>query len=114
MMVSCLRYTTHTAVETGLAHGEGRFLACSFWLADCFCASRKADRGRVSAYLSACSLLCNDVGLFSRRNTNYGSQAPRRQFSPGVLDVGLVNTALNLTRASKPAEQRAGEAAPGV
>ena len=41
-------------VETGLAHGEGAFLACSFWLADALLLSRKETK-RASGYLTGCS-----------------------------------------------------------
>ena len=49
--------------------------------------------------------LCNDVGLLSEE---YDTRARRLRgnFPQAFSHVALVNTALNLTRAAKPAEQR--------
>jgi GH15 family glucan-1,4-alpha-glucosidase len=57
--------------------------------------------------------LRNDLGLLSEE---YDVSAKRLvgNFPQAFSHIALVNTAQNLTRASKPAEQRAGEATPGV
>ena len=51
--------------------------------------------------------LCNDVGLLAEE---YDSTRRRLvgNFPQAFSHVALVNTAYNLTRATKPAEQRAG------
>jgi GH15 family glucan-1,4-alpha-glucosidase len=56
------RYATDTEVD-GLPPGEGAFLPCTFWLADCFTLlGRQADARRLFARLLD---LRNDVGLLS-------------------------------------------------
>ncbi|MGE0222443.1 MAG: glycoside hydrolase family 15 protein [Acetobacteraceae bacterium] len=98
-------------VETGLAHGEGAFLACSFWLADAYMLTGRHDDAR---RLFDCLLgIRNDIGLLSEE---YDVAAGRLvgNFPQAFSHVALINTAHNLARASKPAEQRAGEAEPGT
>jgi GH15 family glucan-1,4-alpha-glucosidase len=101
-----LRY--HSArTEDGLPPGEGAFLACSFWLADAYVLlGRIEDAWRLFERLVA---RCNDVGLLSEE---YDPSIDRLlgNFPQAFSHVALVNTAANLTRTEKPAEQRAGEA----
>ena len=97
-------------VETGLAQ-EGAFLACSFWLADAMVLlGREKEGGRLFDRLLA---LCNDVGLLSEE---YDVPTKRLvgNFPQAFSHIALVNTAHNLARPSKPAEQRAGAAEPGT
>jgi GH15 family glucan-1,4-alpha-glucosidase len=99
------RYDTHR-VDDGLPPGEGAFLACSFWLADAFLLlGRAADARRLFERLLA---LRNDVGLLSEE---YDAQARRLvgNFPQAFSHIALVNTAHNLARAKKPAEQRAAQ-----
>ncbi len=98
-------------VETGLAHGEGAFLACSFWLADALVLLGRGEEGqRLFERLLA---LRNDVGLLSEE---YDVPTGRLvgNFPQAFSHIALVNTAHNLARPSKPAEQRAGDAEPGT
>ena len=98
-----LRYETE-AVDDGLPPGEGAFLACSFWLADVLVLqNRNADARRLFERLLS---LCNDVGLLSEE---YDLVAGRMlgNFPQAFSHVGLINTALNLTRSTGPAEDRA-------
>ncbi len=98
-------------VETGLAHGEGAFLACSFWLADALVLlGREEDAQRLFKRLLG---LCNDVGLLSEEY-DVGTGRLVGNFPQAFSHIALVNTAHNVSRASKPAEQRAGEATPGA
>jgi GH15 family glucan-1,4-alpha-glucosidase len=86
------RYPTEG--QDGLPPGEGRFLACSFWLADCYALmGRTADANRLFERLLA---LRNDVGLLSEE---YDPVAHRMlgNFPQAFSHVGLVNTAFNLT-----------------
>src|SRR6202044_1809292 len=54
------RYATDQNVD-GLPPGEGAFLPCTFWLADCFALmGRQEDARRLLERLLG---LCNDVGL---------------------------------------------------
>jgi GH15 family glucan-1,4-alpha-glucosidase len=97
-----MRYDTHL-VDDGLPPGEGAFLPCSFWLADAYAMlGRMDDARRLFERLLA---LCNDVGLLSEE---YDSKVGRQvgNFPQAFSHVALLNTALNLTRRSKPSLQR--------
>ena len=91
------RYTQDPAVD-GIPHGEGAFLACSFWLADNYeLQGRHKDAIRMFERLLA---IRNDVGLLSEE---YDSVAKRQlgNFPQAFSHVGLVNTAFNLSSRSK-------------
>jgi GH15 family glucan-1,4-alpha-glucosidase len=101
-----LRYDSHET-DDGLPPGEGAFLACSFWLADNYALmGREADARALFERLLA---LRNDVGLLAEE---YDPRARRQlgNFPQAFSHVGLVDTALNLSRAvphGRPAAQRA-------
>jgi len=98
-----LRYDT-AEVEDGLPAGEGAFLACSFWLADAYIMLGRKDDGR--HLFERLLRLRNDVGLLAEEyDTTAGRQVGN--FPQAFSHLALVNTAMNLTRASRPAEQRA-------
>ena len=96
------RYLTHESVD-GLPAGEGVFLACSFWLADNLCLQGRLDEAR--ALFERLLGLANDVGLLAEE---YDPAARRflGNFPQAFSHVALVDTALNLSAAAKPAEQR--------
>jgi GH15 family glucan-1,4-alpha-glucosidase len=101
------RYHTETS-DDGLPPGEGAFLACSFWLADAYqLVGRHAEAKRLFERLLG---LCNDVGLLSEE---YDPHAKRLigNFPQAFSHVALVSTAANLSRATKPSEQRPDESA---
>jgi GH15 family glucan-1,4-alpha-glucosidase len=107
-----LRYDTR-ASDDGLPPGEGAFLACSFWLADNYVLLGRHDDAR--ALFERLLALRNDVGLLAEE---YDPRLGRLvgNFPQAFSHVGLVDTALNLSRTvpahRRPAEQRAdGEAA---
>ena len=102
-----LRYRTGET-DDGLTPGEGAFLACSFWLAD-----NLAMQGRVAEARELFDRLLslrNDLGLLAEQ---YDPRAKRQvgNFPQAFSHVALVNTAANLSRILKPAEQRADHAA---
>jgi GH15 family glucan-1,4-alpha-glucosidase len=97
------RYDT-AATDDGLPPGEGAFLACSFWLVDAYVLQgRTAEARRLFERLLA---LRNDVGLLAEE---YDPRAGRLvgNFPQAFSHLALVETAYNLTRTDKPAEQRA-------
>jgi GH15 family glucan-1,4-alpha-glucosidase len=98
-----LRYRTRKSLD-GLPPGEGVFLACSFWLADCLIMLGRRDEAR-SLFERLCRL-ANDVGLLSEE---YDPRSGRHlgNFPQAFSHVALVNTAMNLTQEAKPVEQRA-------
>jgi GH15 family glucan-1,4-alpha-glucosidase len=98
------RYDTQRGVD-GLPGGEGVFLACSFWLVDNFVLlGRLDDAHRLFEGLIA---LRNDLGLLSEE---YDPAAKRLvgNFPQAFSHIALINSAYNLVRAEKPAEQRSG------
>ena len=90
------RYTQDPAVD-GMPHGEGMFLACSFWLADNYALqNRREDAVRMFERLLN---IRNDLGLLSEE---YDPVQKRLlgNFPQAFSHVGLVNTALNLSRSN--------------
>jgi GH15 family glucan-1,4-alpha-glucosidase len=97
-----LRYDTSLS-DDGLPPGEGAFLPCTFWLADNYALLGRRDEAH--ALFERLTGLCNDVGLLSEEY----DPAERRlvgNFPQAFSHVGLVITALNLSRPDCPAEQR--------
>ena len=92
------RYTQDEAVD-GLPHGEGKFLACSFWLADNY-VSQHRDEDAVRMFERLLDIR-NDVGLLSEE---YDPVAKRLlgNFPQAFSHVGLVNTAFNLNHKILP------------
>src|SRR5215210_4528301 len=102
-----LRYDTRET-DDGLPPGEGAFLPCSFWLADCLTLIGRYDEAR--ALFDRLTGLANDVGLLAEEyDPRLGRQVGN--FPQAFTHVGLVNTAMNLDRAISPVRARAGAAA---
>ena len=97
------RYDTARS-DDGLPPGEGVFLACSFWLVDAYVMLGRLDDAR--ALFERLIALRNDVGLLSEEYDPASGELVGN-FPQAFSHVALVNSAFNLTRASKPAEQRA-------
>ena len=96
-------------VPDGLPSGEGVFIACSCWLADVYVMIGRLAEAR--QLFERVLTLRNDVGLLAEEYDT----ARRRQvgnFPQALSHLALANTAMNLARASKPAEQRAERHAP--
>ncbi|MEO8439452.1 MAG: glycoside hydrolase family 15 protein [Spartobacteria bacterium] len=85
-----MRYRPTECEIDGLPGGEGVFLACSFWLADCLhLVGRQEEARQLFERLLA---LRNDVGLLSEE---YDPKNKRQlgNFPQAFTHVGLVNTA---------------------
>jgi GH15 family glucan-1,4-alpha-glucosidase len=97
------RYDTKQT-EDGLPPGEGVFLACSFWLVDAYVLQQRLQDAR--RLFDRLLELRNDLGLLSEE---YDPRSQRLvgNFPQAFTHVALVNSAFNLTRYEKPAEQRA-------
>jgi GH15 family glucan-1,4-alpha-glucosidase len=95
------RYLTDGCVD-GLPGHEGAFVPCTFWLADCLALMGKHDLARET--FERLLAIRNDVGLLSEE---YDPSAKRLlgNFPQAFSHVALINTALNLTRASTAAAQ---------
>jgi GH15 family glucan-1,4-alpha-glucosidase len=99
------RYETVPDVD-GLPPGEASFMLCSFWLVDnLVLLGRHEDAHRLFARLLA---VRNDVGLLAEGyDAARGRQAGN--FPQAFSHIGLINSAMNLSRASLPALTRGEE-----
>jgi len=97
-----LRYDTATS-DDGLPAGEGAFLACTFWMADAYAMVGRLDDAR--ELFERLLALRNDLGLLPEECDTKGHRMVGN-FPQAFSHVALVNTAHNLSRATKPAEQR--------
>ena len=88
----------------GLPPGEGAFLACSFWLVDNYILQGRHLEARklFDRLLSR----CNDVGLLAEEYDPFAGRM-LGNFPQAYSHVGLICCALNLTRETCPAEERA-------
>jgi GH15 family glucan-1,4-alpha-glucosidase len=96
------RYRTHQGVD-GLPPGEGVFLACSFWYADCLVLLGR--RGEARALFEKLLGLCNDVGLLAEEY-DPATQRLLGNFPQAFSHLALINTALNLEETHGPARRR--------
>jgi GH15 family glucan-1,4-alpha-glucosidase len=88
----------------GLPEGEGAFLACSFWLVDNYMlCGRHAEAHELFERLVS---HCNDVGLLAEE-FDPATGRMLGNFPQAYSHIGLINSALNLTRQTPPAEKRA-------
>ena len=105
------RYESEEGVD-GLPPGEGVFLPCSFWLADNLGLLGRTEEAR--ALFERLIALRNDVGLLSEE---YDPASGRMlgNFPQAFTHVSLVNSAGNLSSATRPALHRAtGADGPGA
>ena len=106
-----LRYDT-TEADDGLPPGEGAFLPCSFWLADALALIGRHDEAR--ELFDRLAGLANDVGLLAEEYDPRARPAQVGNFPQAFTHVGLVNTAMNLDRATaSPGRDRAESAEHG-
>jgi GH15 family glucan-1,4-alpha-glucosidase len=99
------RYSTDGSAIDGLPGGEGTFLVCSFWLADSLLMTGRVEEAE--ALFGKLLDLRNDLGLLAEE---YDPVARRQlgNFPQAFSHVGLVNTALALTRSTAPRAEDAG------
>jgi GH15 family glucan-1,4-alpha-glucosidase len=100
------RYHPETSGNVdGLPPGEGAFLACTLWLADC--RALLGERERARAIFERVLALCNDVGLLAEEYDPVGGRM-LGNFPQAFSHVGLINTAANLSHKDEgPAAKRA-------
>lgn len=96
------RYQARPDVD-GLPPGEGAFLLCSFWLADNLALLGRHDEAR--AIFDRILAARSHTGLLSE---SYDVTAGRLvgNYPQAFSHVGLINTAVNLTQRTGPAEER--------
>jgi GH15 family glucan-1,4-alpha-glucosidase len=90
-----LRYRAEESGVDGLPGGEGVFLPCSFWLADCL--HLMGRTGEARELFERLLALRNDLGLLSEE---YDPTAKRQlgNFPQAFTHVALVNTARILSQ----------------
>ncbi|MGA8320111.1 MAG: glycoside hydrolase family 15 protein [Xanthobacteraceae bacterium] len=97
-----LRYEPDNLAD-GLPAGEGAFLACSFWLVDNYVLQGRHAEARV--LFERLLARCNDVGLLAEEIDPVTGRM-LGNFPQAFSHVGLINSALNLSRQIGPAEER--------
>jgi GH15 family glucan-1,4-alpha-glucosidase len=100
-----LRYQTDSSgAVDGLPLGEGAFLPCSFWLADCLYLSGRQDEAL--ELFERLRAVRNDLGLFAEEY-DPGAGRLTGNFPQAFTHVAFANSARNLRRSGGPAEERA-------
>jgi GH15 family glucan-1,4-alpha-glucosidase len=97
-----LRYRTEGTAD-GLPPGEGAFLACSFWLVDTYVQLGRVDDAR--RLFERLLSITNDVGLLAEEY-DPGSKRQVGNFPQAFSHLALINSIHNLSRATKPVDQR--------
>ena len=99
-----LRYATQSGVDA-LPSGEGAFLPCSFWLADCYALTGRREEGE--ALFERLLALGNDLGLLAEE---YDPRARRLlgNFPQALTHMALVNTARLLSMSEHEAKDAGG------
>jgi GH15 family glucan-1,4-alpha-glucosidase len=83
---------------------EGAFLACSLWLADAYVLA--GDLNKAQAVFDRVVAVANDLGLLAEEfDPDLGRQTGN--FPQALTHIALINTAHNLSEASKPVEKPA-------
>ena len=102
-----MRYSTATGVDA-LPAGEGAFLPCSFWLANCFALTERRAEGK--ALFERLLRLTNDLGLVSEE---YDARGRRMlgNFPQALTHMAIINTAhlLSMPRHTARRAGREGE-----
>ena len=97
------RYDSDASVD-GLPHGEGVFLACTFWLVDCLALLGRRDEA--CALFERLLALRNDLGLLSEEY-DVTRQRMVGNFPQAFSHVSLVNAAQYLNAATNPETEAA-------
>src|SRR5262245_37408131 len=93
----------HDRDVDGLPEGEGVFLPCTFWLADTY--ALMGRRQEACATYERLLAIRNDLGLLSEEYDPAGRRL-LGNFPQAFSHVGLVNTAVNVSRKWGPAHLR--------
>jgi len=99
-----MRYDAHRARSVdGLSCGEGAFLPCTFWLADCLhLMGRRTEAVDIFERMLS---LRNDLGLLAEEYDPHQG-VMLGNFPQAFTHVGLVNTAANLGESDNPCRTR--------
>src|SRR5258706_9011581 len=100
-----MRYSTATRVDA-LPEGEGTFLPCSFWLANCFALTGR--RREAEALFERLLALANDLGLLAEEYDVHGRRL-LGNFPQALTHMALVNTAYLLSISEAQAKRASEE-----
>jgi GH15 family glucan-1,4-alpha-glucosidase len=92
----------YKGVDDGLGGEEGAFLMCSFWLVDNLLLMGEEDRAR--ALFKKLAGYSNDLHLYSEQ-ISPGSLEMLGNFPQAFTHMGLINAAVQLSRARSRAEE---------
>jgi len=98
------RYPIHSSSTDGLPGGEGTFLMCTLWLANCYALADRHEDAR--AIVERVMALASNVGLLAEE---YDADAKRLigNFPQAYSHVGLATALQSLNRPDGPAQRRA-------
>ncbi len=97
-----LRYRT----ADGLPRGEGVFLACTFWLAECL--AHQGRRNEARALFQRASACANDLGLFAEEFDSRAKQL-LGNFPQGLTHLAHISAALAIDGSAAPLERTVGD-----
>ncbi len=90
----------------GLPPGEGVFLACTFWLAECL--AHQGRRNEARALFQRASACANDLGLFAEEFDSRAQQL-LGNFPQGLTHLAHISAALAVDGSAAPLERAAGD-----
>lgn len=97
-----LRYATESGIDA-LPSGEGAFLPCTFWLADCYALTGR--RAEATSLFERLLALRNDTGLLSEEYDTRGKQM-LGNFPQALSHMALINTATLLSMSESQARHQ--------
>src|SRR5262249_22749137 len=97
-----LRYETEDSVD-GLPPGEGASVACSFWLVENYILQGRYQDART--LFDRLLTRCNDVGLLAEEFDPVTGRM-LGNFPQAYSHVGIINSAISLSRLKGPVEER--------
>jgi GH15 family glucan-1,4-alpha-glucosidase len=90
------RYNPHDGATDGVSGGEGPFLLCTYWLAECLAMSGLLERAR--EVFERVTANANDLGLLSEEIDSASGEL-LGNFPQAMSHIGLVNAAWAITQA---------------
>ena len=93
-----LRYRPRDGAADGISGGEGAFLLCTFWLAECL--AMLGETARARAVFERAAAHTNDLGLLSEEVDRVTGEL-LGNFPQAMSHIGLVNAAWAIAQAER-------------